>query len=253
MVNPEIAIKGVAGLPEVDPGTRLGTLIAETLKRESAEVEVEANDIFVVAQKIVSKAEGDLVRLAAVAPSARAKSWARTWHKDPRVVEVVLRQSRRIVRMKRGVLIAETHHGFVCANAGVDASNTPEGSVTLLPQDPDLSAEEIRLDLEKAFEIPVGVIVTDTFGRPWREGLVNVALGVSGVRACVDYRGERDSFGKQVRLTVMALADELAAAAGLVMGKTNRIPVVQIRGISRPSEDETAEGLLRSAERDLFR
>ena len=251
MVNPEIAIKGVAGLPEVDPGTQLGTLIAETLKRDSTEV--EANDIFLVAQKIVSKAEGDMVRLAAVVPSIRAESWARTWDKDPRLIEVVLRQSRRIVRMERGVLIAETHHGFVCANAGVDVSNTPEGSVTLLPQDPDLSAEEIRLNLEEVLGIPVGVIVTDTFGRPWREGLVNVALGVSGVCACVDYRGESDSFGKPIRLTVMALADELAAAAGLVMAKTNRIPVVQIRGIQRRSEDESAQGLLRLAEQDLFR
>ena len=251
MLNPEIAIQGVAGLPEVDPGTRLGPLISEALKRQS--IEVEANNIFVVAQKIVSKAEGDMVRLAAVVPSIRAESWARSWDKDPRLVEVVLRQSRRIVRMERGVLIAETHHGFVCANAGVDASNTPEGSVTLLPQDPDLSAEEIRLDIEKAFEVPVGVIVTDTFGRPWREGLVNVALGVSGVCARVDYRGERDSFGKPIRLTVMALADELAAAAGLLMAKTNRMPVVQIRGIRRPSEDQNAQGLVRSAERDLFR
>ncbi len=251
MDNPEIAIKGIAGVPEVEAGTRLGTLIARTLKGGASEV--KANDIFVVAQKIVSKAEGDTVRLATVVPSERANSWARTWEKDPRVVEVVLRQSLRIVRMERGILIAETHHGFVCANAGVDASNTPEGSVTLLPRDPDLSAEEIRLDLEKAFGSPLGLIVTDTFGRPWREGLVNVALGLSGVRACVGYRGEKDSFGRQIQVTLMALADELAAAAGLVMGKTNRIPVVQIRGINLPSEEGTARALLRAADRDLFR
>ncbi len=251
MDNPEIVIKGIAGLPEVEPGTRLGALITQTLKRRF--LEVEPNDIFVVAQKIVSKAEGDTVRLAAVVPSARAKSWARTWEKDPRMVEVVLRQSRRIVRMERGVLIAETHHGFVCANAGVDASNAPEGTVTLLPQDPDLSAEEIRMDLEKSFGCPLGVIVTDTFGRPWREGLVNVALGVSGVRACVDHRGEMDSFGRQIQITQLALADELAAAAGLLMGKTNRMPVVQIRGISLPSKEATAQVLLRAADRDLFR
>lgn len=251
MENPEITIKGVAGLPEVQPGTRLGRLISLTLKRESTKV--EPNDIFVVAQKIVSKSEGDTVRLATVVPSTRANSWARTWKKDPRVVEVVLRQSRRIVRIERGILIAETHHGFVCANAGVDSSNTPEGSVTLLPRAPDLSAAEIRLDLEESCKLPVGVIVTDTFGRPWREGLVNVALGISGVRACVDQRGERDSFGRQIEITVMALADELAAAAGLVMGKTNRVPVVQIRGINLPSEVDTAQQLLRAAERDLFR
>ena len=251
MENCEIAIKGITGLPEVEPGTRIGALIARTLK--GALPEVEPNDIFVVAQKIVSKAEGDTVRLATVVPSVRANSWARTWEKDPRVVEVVLRQSRRIVRMERGILIAETHHGFVCANAGVDASNTPKGSVTLVPRDPDLSAEEIRLDLEKFFELPVGVIVTDTFGRPWREGLVNVALGVSGVCVCVDYRGEKDSFGRQIRVTLMAVADELAAAAGLVMGKINRIPVVQIRGVNLSSAEGTAQELLRAADQDLFR
>ena len=251
MPNREIVIRSVAGLPEVDPGTRLGTLIAETLQGER--LEVLENDIFVVAQKIVSKAEGDTVRLATVVPSERARTWARTWDKDPRVVEVVQRQSRRIVRMERGILIAETHHGFVCANAGVDQSNTPQGTVTLLPRDPDLSAKEIRLDLEETFGVPIGVVVTDTFGRPWREGLVNVALAVSGVPARLDYRSERDSFGRPVRLTVMALADELAAAAGLVMGKTNRMPVVQIRGINHTSEDEGVQGLLRPVERDLFR
>ena len=246
-----MAIKGIVGLPEIEAGTRVGKLVAEHLSRQG--LGVRPNDIFVVAQKVVSKAEGEVVRLTTVFPSARAREFARTLERDARVVEVVLRQSRRIIRMERGIVISETPHGFVCANAGVDVSNAPRGSVVLLPRDPDLSAAEIREDLERVFRVRVGVIVSDTFGRPWRQGLVDVALGISGVRALADCRGEIDSLGRSMRVTVMALADELAAAAGLVMVKTRQIPVVRIRGVNIPSEGQTGQSLLRPRDRDLFR
>src|SRR5262249_7311696 len=200
--------------------------------RSVPERALEAGDVFVVAQKIVSKAEDALVRLDSVTPSALAAEWAAATGKDPRVVEIVLAQSKRIVRMDRGVLITETHHGFVCANAGVDASNVQAGWVTVLPQDPDASAERLREARSDEFACPVGVLVADTFGRPWREGLVNVALGVAGLQPLVDYRGCLDPYGRRLESTVVALADEVAGAAEIVMRKTARHPVAVVRGVS---------------------
>lgn len=247
----EIRILPLPSLPEVTPGDDLGALIVDALK--SSGLQLEAGDILVVTQKIVSKAEGRLVRLATVEPSARAREWAGTWNKDARVIEVILRQAKRIVRMERGILIVETQHGFVCANAGVDASNVPDGVVTLLPEDSDKSAGQLRAQLEKAFGIQLAVIISDTFGRPWREGVANVALGVAGLAPLLDYRGQTDTHGNTLQMTVVASADELAAAAELVMGKTNRVPVALIRGYKYNPTTGSGRDLLRHPGNDLFR
>jgi len=209
--------------------------------------------VFVVAQKIVSKAEGAIVRLDEVAPSPMASQWAIEHGKDARLVEVIFRESRRVVRMDRDILITETRHGFVCANAGVDASNVPPGFVTVLPADPDASAERLCVALRTRFGCAVAVIVSDTFGRPWREGVVNVALGVAGLQPLLDYRGTVDSFGRRLTSTVIALADELASAAEIVTRKAARTPVAIVRGAAEWAGPGTGRMLVRDAQRDLFR
>lgn len=193
------------------------------------------------------------MRLDDVVPSTLASEWAAANGKDPKVVEVILRESRRIVRMDRGVLITETHQGYVCANAGVDASNVPLGFVTVLPRDPDASADRLRNALSDAFECPIGVIVADTFGRPWREGVVNVALGVAGLRPLIDYRGCVDPYGRRLESTIVALADEIAGAAEIVMRKTAGVPVAIVRGAADWAGPGSAQLLVRDAARDLFR
>ena len=247
----ELHIFAVPGIPDVAPGADLGALVGAATMRSGRAV--APGDVFVVAQKIVSKAEGALVRLDEVAPSPLAVQWAAAHDKDPRVIEVILRESRRIVRMDRGVLIAETHHGFVCANAGVDASNVAPGFVTVLPTDPDASAGRLRAALSATLGCPVAAIVSDTFGRPWREGVVNVALGVAGVRPLIDYRGTRDPYGRPLRATVIALADELAGAAEIVTGKTAGTPVAIVRGAAEWAGEGSARMLVREAGRDMFR
>jgi coenzyme F420-0:L-glutamate ligase/coenzyme F420-1:gamma-L-glutamate ligase len=207
----------------------------------------------VIAQKVVSKAEGDMVSLAEVVPSALAQQWAAEHQKDPKVIEVILRQTRRVVRMDRGILIAETHHGFVCANGGVDVSNVSPGFATVLPRDPDGSAERLRHTLSVAFGCPVATIVSDTFGRAWREGVVNVALGVAGLRPLLDYRGCSDMHGHLLQATIVAVADELAGAAELVTGKTAGTPVAVVRGAAEWAGDGSGRMLLRDPDRDLFR
>jgi coenzyme F420-0:L-glutamate ligase / coenzyme F420-1:gamma-L-glutamate ligase len=242
-------------MPDVAAGADIGALIAAAIA--GAGHTVEPGDVVVVAQKIVSKAEGAAVRLDEVTPTPGATAWAAEHGKDPRLVEVVLRESKRIVRMEHGILIAETHHGFVCANAGVDASNVLPGYVTVLPRDPDGSAARIRAALTPPFwnhaSDHVGVIISDTFGRPWREGVVNVALGVAGLRPLLDYRGCRDTYGRELTSTVIAIADEIAAAAELVMRKTARLPVAIVRGASEWLGEGAGAQLLRESSRDLFR
>jgi coenzyme F420-0:L-glutamate ligase/coenzyme F420-1:gamma-L-glutamate ligase len=247
----ELHIFALPGIPDIVPGADLGALIGDATMRGGRAV--APGDVFVVAQKIVSKAEGALVRLDEVAPSPLAVQWAVAHDKDPRVIEVTLRESRRIVRMDRGVLIAETHHGFVCANAGVDTSNVPPGFVTVLPVDPDASAGRLRAALSAALACPVAVIVSDTFGRPWREGVVNVALGVAGVRPLIDHRGTSDPYGRQLQATVIALADELAGAAEIVTGKTAGTPVAIVRGAAGWAGEGSARMLVRDASLDMFR
>lgn len=250
MVAKTIRMTGVPGIGEIRPGDDLGGMIARAV--QAGGIGIEAGDVFVVAQKAVSKAEGRIVRLETVEPSAKAREWAEQNGKDARLVEVVLRESRRVLRMERGILIAETRHGFVCANAGVDASNAPPGSVVLLPEDPDRSAAILRETFEGAFGVRVGVVISDSFGRPWRQGLVNVALGTAGIAPVIDYRGLNDTFGRKLQATVIAVADELAGAAELLMGKTSGVPVVVIQGFKFHG-DGSGKELLRPAELDLFR
>jgi coenzyme F420-0:L-glutamate ligase/coenzyme F420-1:gamma-L-glutamate ligase len=251
MPFPEVRIIGVTGIPEISAGDDLPSLIAAAAARQG--LEAATGDVFVIAQKVVSKAEGRVVRLDSVEPSPAAREWAALYDKDARMVEVVLNESRRIVRMERGVIISETHHGFVCANAGVDASNTAEGTVVLLPEDPDASARMIQAALEQAFGAQVAVIVSDTFGRPWREGLVNVALGIAGIAPLVDYRGQPDSHGRPLRVTVIAVADEIASAAELVMGKSDAVPVAVVRGFGYSGRAASGRELVRPPDLDLFR
>ena len=248
---PEYRVIGIPGLPEIRSGSGLGELLCRAVRATS--LEVVDRDIFVVTQKVVSKEEGRTVRLESVKPSRLARTWAGELGKDPALVEVILSQSRRIVRMDRGRLIVETHHGWVCANAGVDQSNTGDGEVTLLPEDPDASARRLRSCLQRSFGTHLAVIVSDTFGRPWREGLVNVAIGVAGLTPLMDYRGGLDSAGRRLEATAMAWADELAGAAEPVMGKTRGIPVAIVRGLTYPAAEGSARALIRAPENDLFR
>ncbi len=237
----------VEGLPEVRPGDDLGELIGSRSR-------LETGDVIVVAQKVVSKSEGRLVSLRSVKASDEAVRIASRLvaSPDPRLVQVVLDESVRVLRSERA-LITETRHGFVCANGGVDHSNVPgDDELTLLPENPDASASRLRGRLRELAGVDVGVIVSDTFGRPWRLGIVNVALGVAGLPAIIDLRGRVDDVGKQLQATVLAIADELAAAAGLVMGKTNRSPVVIIRGLALEGRG-TGRDLIRPAAEDLFR
>jgi len=218
-----------------------------------ADIAFQDRDIVVIAQKIVSKSEGRLARLSAIEPSAHASQLAAKEGRDPRLVEIILRESRRIVR-EHLVLIVETHHGFVCANAGVDHSNVPgEDVVTLLPTDPDGSARVIAATFRKLSKKRVAVLISDTFGRPWRLGLTNVAVGAAGVPVLLDLRGTRDRDGKPLQATILAVADELAAAAGLVMGKREGIPAVIIRGYQYRPAQEPATRMIRPAHEDLFR
>ena len=237
----------VDGLPEVEPGDDVAELIGAGIKLLSG-------DVIVVAQKIISKSEGRMRHLADVRASDEAVRLAAQLiaAPDPRLVQVVLDESVRVVRSER-ILITETRHGFVCANGGVDHSNIPGSDVvTLLPDDPDASAERLRDRLRDMTGATVGVIVSDTFGRPWRMGIVNVALGVAGLPALMDLRGSRDDAGKELHATVLAIADEVAAAAGLVMGKTRRTPVVVVRGLKLDGSG-SGHDLIRPAAEDLFR
>ncbi|HKG23718.1 MAG TPA: coenzyme F420-0:L-glutamate ligase [Blastocatellia bacterium] len=246
-----IEILAVENLPEIQEGDDLASLLARAVRASG--LEVAERDVFVIAQKVISKAEGRVVRLGSIEPSDLALAWARDNDKDARMVEVVLRESRRIVRMERGVIICETRHGFICANAGVDASNTAEGTAVLLPLDPDLSARHIRAALIREFGVEVAVIISDTFGRPWREGIANVAIGLAGIAPLADYRGQNDSHGRELRVTIIAVADELASAAELVMKKSAGLPVAVIRGFDYEARDARIGEIIRAAERDLFR
>ena len=242
---------GVEGIGEVRPGDDIAHLIVEAAARQATPV--LTGDLLVIGQKIVSKAEGRLVKLADVQPSPIALAMAPGLAKDPRLVEVILAESRRVVRMDKGVLITETHHGWICANAGIDQSNVDADSVALLPEDSDRSARAVRDRVRALLGIEVFVIVTDTFGRPWREGLTNVAIGVAGFAPLLSYLGERDPAGRPLQATILALADELAGAAEPVMGKLDRIPAAIVRGLALRPNEEGSKPLLREPARDLFR
>ena len=249
--SPSLRLFPILGFPEIRRDDDLAKFIADLAHR--AGIRFEDGDVLIIAQKIVSKAEGSVVRLAAVKPSAKALSIARRMKKDPRAIEVILKESRRIVRSDH-VLITETHHGFVCANAGVDHSNVPGNDVvTLLPRNPDRSARKLAAALRKRTGKRVAVIISDTFGRPWRLGLTNVAIGATGVPVLLDLRGTCDRHGKLLNATILAVADELAAAAGLLMGKSEGSPVVLIRGYHYKPCLDPASRIIRTAAEDLFR
>ncbi len=249
--NPDVRMIRLAGLPEIHRGDDLSEQI--TIAARKARLHFENGDILVVAQKIVSKAEGAVVHLETIEPSPQARAIAERQKKDPRLVEVILKESRRLVRSDP-VLIAETRHGYVCANAGVDHSNVPGGDVvTLLPRNPDRSAKKLAAALRKRTHKRIAVIISDTFGRPWRLGLTNVAIGASGVPVLHDLRGTRDRDGKPLTATILAVADELAAAAGLLMAKSEGFPVVLLRGYRYKPSTEPATRIIRPANEDLFR
>jgi coenzyme F420-0:L-glutamate ligase / coenzyme F420-1:gamma-L-glutamate ligase len=236
------------GMPEVRAGDDLGALLAAAARRAGG---LEEGDVVVVAQKVVSKAEGRVVTLDEVEPSERARELA--GEEDPRRLEVILREAVRVVRTRPPLVLAETPHGFVCASAGVDASNAPEsGTVVLLPVDPDASAERLRSRLAELTGVAVGVLLTDSFGRAWRQGTTDVAIGVAGVRPLLDLRGVRDRVGYELHATTIAVADEIAGAAELVMGKTAQVPAAIVRGLDVGGEGSARE-LVMPAERDLFR
>lgn len=252
----KLTLIALPGIPEITPGARLAELLLEAVDR--AEEALEAGDILVIAQKIVSKAEGRLVALATVNASARARELAGVVDKDPRVVELILHESREVLRAVTGVLIAEHRLGFVMANAGVDQSNVPDGgageAALLLPVDPDASARRLREDIRAACGSDIGVVINDSFGRAWRNGVTGVAIGVAGVPALIDLRGAADRGGRALRVTQVAAADELAAAASLLMGQADEgYPAVLARGFPYARRDGGAAELIRPRAEDLFR
>lgn len=241
------------GIGEVQPGDDLVSIIAGSLR--DGDIGLRGDDVLVVTQKIVSKAEGRIVDLATVEPSALARDWAERWGKDARQVEVALRESASIVRMAPGgLIISRTRHGLVCANAGVDQSNVPGvDRVTLLPVDPDGSARALREGLGQALGVAPAVIISDSFGRPWRMGIVNVAIGAAGIEVLADLRGDPDAEGRLMRATIIAVADQLASAADLAGGKVGRRPVVLVRGFAFAPSDAGSASLIMPLEQDLFR
>ena len=248
----EIRLIPVPLTGEVKSGDDLAEKLAAALGHQN--LKLQPGDILVVKHKIVSKSEGQIVQLTNVKPSRAATAWARRSGSDARVVELAHSESKRTVRKKNGVLITQTRHGFVCANSGVDVSNVDGGeSAVLLPKDPDASAQRLRCDLKKLCGVDVPVIIADSFGRPWREGLTEVAIGIAGMASLVDYRGKRDEHGYKLHASAEAIADEVACAAGLVCGKLSRTPACIVRGVAFQSARGSARELIRPAKDDLFR
>lgn len=246
-----IKLTALRGLPEIRQGDDLVDLLVKAVRRAS--IVFQPNDVVVIAQKIVSKSEGRLVRLDAIQPSAQASDLATKMKKDPRLIHVILSEAKRVVRSDH-VLITETHHGFICANSGVDHSNVPGSDVvTLLPRDPDKSAAAIASGLRRRTGKHIAVVISDTFGRPWRLGLTNVAIGAAGLPVLHDLRGTTDRHGKPLQATILAVADDLASAAGLLMGKVEGIPAVLIRGHRYTEVSDPASRMIRPAAEDLFR
>lgn len=235
---------------DIRPRDRLDAVIEKALGENS--VDLQDGDILVVAQKIVSKAEGRVIDLDTIKPSAKARRLANALNKDSKIVELILRESREIVRVQNGIIITETRHGFVCANSGVDQSNLSTAGAVLLPVDPDKSARKLRRHFLQSGR-DIAVIITDTFGRPFREGQVNVAIGVAGIRPIKSYIGKKDMFGKKLHVTEIAVADEIASAAELVMGKSGGVPVAIVRGYGYEKTGSSSRALVRKKKNDLFR
>ena len=256
MPGPSLTVTGLLGIPEIVPGDDIAALLVEALATTPGVLPLTHDDVLVVTQKVVSKAEGAIVALEGIVPRPEAIAFGERWDRDPRQLEVVLREARRVVRMANGVLITETSHGFICANGGVDASNVGPSSgdvVTLLPVDPDASASAIRAVVNERYGVDVPVIVSDSFGRPWRWGIVDVAIGVSGLLPIEDLRGSPDRDGRVMRSTIRAVADELASAAELAFGKTAGRPSALVRGAAFTRGEGTIRDALMPASFDLFR
>jgi coenzyme F420-0:L-glutamate ligase/coenzyme F420-1:gamma-L-glutamate ligase len=248
----EVRLIPVALVDEIIPGDDLIEKLRVAVRHQK--IGLHANDILVIKHKVISKAEGRMVRLDSISPSRLARSWSKKCGTDPRLVELAFREASRIVRKTKRVLITETHNGLVCANSGVDASNVDGGnSAILLPKDPDASAARLRSKIKTQLGVSVAVIISDSFGRPWREGLTEVAIGVAGMKPLLDYRGKRDPRGYLLRASAEAVADELACAAGLVCGKLNRTPACIVRGFKYQPGRGSARDLIRPKETDLFR
>ena len=253
---PSLAVLALLGIPEIAPGDDLPDLIITALAATPGILPLREDDVLVVTQKVVSKAEGAIVDLAGIEPRPEAVEFAALWDRDPRQLEVVLRQARRVVRMEHGVLITETPHGFICANGGVDASNVGPGSggiVTLLPDDPDASAAGIRRAIREAHRVDIPVVISDSFGRPWRWGIVDVAIGVSGLLPIEDLRGSPDADGRIMKSTIRAVADELASAAELALGKVAGRPAALVRGAAFTRGEGSIADAIMPASFDLFR
>ncbi len=248
----EVRIIGLKSVPEVRPGDDLAELVLTAT--QASGVTLLPGDVLVVTHKVVSKSENALVDLRTIEPSTVARRFGEAWNKDPRYIEVVLRESERLLRMERGLIISRTRQGLTCANAAVDASNVSGGEiVSLLPENPDASAYRLRKQLQQQLGFDLAVIITDSFGRPWRNGITNVAIGVAGMAAVADYRGQPDDFGRIMSASVLAIADEIASAAELVSGKINRCPFVVVRGYDYPPGEGKAADLIMPESSDLFR
>ena len=255
-VDADLRVIALDGIPEVRPGDDLAALLGDAIERTAGVLPLTAADVLVVTQKVVSKAEGAIVDLDGIEPGKVAREFAGRFERDARQVQVVLDEAVRVVRMDHGVLITETPHGFVCANGGVDASNVGPGSgsvVTLLPRDPDASAAGIRTVLRERFGTDLPVVVSDSFGRPWRWGIVDVAIGLSGLEPLDDLRGSPDADGRVMRATVRAVADELASAAELAFGKVSRRPAAIVRGAAFTRGEGSIRDVVMAREFDLFR
>ena len=253
-----LTLTALSGIPFVQPGDDLAELICSAL--DATDIKVQNGDILVIAQKIVSKAENRLVNLTQVNPSSQANTIAQIARKDPRFVELVLRESKSLIRVRPGLIIAEHRNGFICANSGIDHSNVQgmwgnqEDWVLLLPLDADQSAKKLRVDIEKRLNAQIGILIIDSHGRPWRMGTTGVTIGISGLPALVDLRGEEDLFGYKLRVTMVAAADELAAGASLIMGQAREAsPVVHVRGFPYKARESSLEELIRPVEQDMFR
>lgn len=246
-----LQIIGIKHIPLIDSDEDLFQIILDAFSKNG--IKLVSGDIIVITSKVVSKAEGRVINLNDFTPSASEKSLANQLHKDPKLLSAILSETKKIIKIKNDIMICETSHGFICANAGVDQSNVPKGFVSLLPVNPDNSAEKIRVKFLDKLNVNVAVIITDTFGRPWRNGFVNVAIGVSGLDPILSYRGQIDPYGYNLRVTDLAISDELASAAELVMGKVDNIPVALIRNYSFQPDHGGAHKLVRDASTDIFR
>lgn len=252
MASRELKIIPVRVTDQIQPGNSLAEIIVRALRNQKTRL--QKGDVLVVKHKVVSKAEGQMVELDSIKPSRSSQKWAAQYGLDARVIEIALSQSKRIVRRKRGVLITETHHGFICANSGVDVSNVDGGkNALLLPKDPDRSAVKLHREIKRHTNLHVPVIISDSFGRPWREGLTEAAIGIAGMKPLYDYRRKRDPHGYVLHASLEAVADELACAAGLVCGKLEGSPACLIRGFLYQAGRGSARELIRPAKNDLFR